>query len=310
MSAVQGSETLGVIVLSYGHDEEFTPLVRDLLDRHGLAPDQITVAHNPFGAEDGWSPTLPEGVRLVRLPDNRGYAGGMNEAILSSGTTRWLLLLTHDARLEEGSLPAMLQAGERDQDVGIVGPRLMLEDGSVWSTGVNVRLGVARHVSALPPGSQPIDRDAVDGTILLVRPELIRRIGGFEERFFMYWEETEFCLRARRAGWRVVVAPDAVAVTRPGSTRRHAVHAYLLTRNGLAFGWADARLLGLAGQLWDAGLRCFNSMPHPIATQWRNRRLWRVAAERTIGTGAGALDFVRRRWGKPPASLRRRSDIA
>jgi GT2 family glycosyltransferase len=301
---------LGVVILSYGHDEEFAPLVDDLLTRHQLRPDQITIVHNPFGRHDDWTPTVPEGVHLLALEDNRGYAGGLNTALRSPGGARWRLLLTHDARLGDGAVAAMLRGAGRDPRIGIVGPRLTLEDGTTWSTGVRVVSGTARHVTAARGDAEVAERDAVYGTIMLVSAEMVRTIGGFDERFFMYWEETDFCLRARRAGWRVVVAEDAVAVTRPGSSRRHAVHAYLLTRNGLAFGWSDARGIGVAGQLIEAGRRCFNSLPHPIRAHWRDRSLWRITADRVIGTAMGLVDFLRRRWGKPPERLRRRSDIA
>jgi N-acetylglucosaminyl-diphospho-decaprenol L-rhamnosyltransferase len=300
---------LGVVILSYGHDEEFAPLVDDLLTRHRLLPDQITIVHNPFGPDDNWTPTVPDGVQLLALGDNRGYAGGLNAALRSPSAARWQLLLTHDARLGDGAVAALVRGAGRDPRIGVVGPRLTLEDGTTWSTGVRVVSGMARHVSAAPGDAEVAERDAIDGTIMLVTSEMVRSIGGFDERFFMYWEETDFCLRARRAGWRVVVAGDAVAVTRPGSSRRHAVHAYLLTRNGLAFGWSDARAMGVAGQLIEAGRRCFNSLPHPIRAHWRDRARWRITADRVIGTGLGLRDFLCRRWGKPPERLRRRSDI-
>lgn len=301
---------LGVIILSYGHEEEFAPLVDDLLAHHELAPDQITIVHNPFGPDDDWRPAVPPGVHLLALDDNRGYAGGLNAALRSPSDTTWRLLLTHDARLGAGAVETMLRAGGQDPRIGIIGPRLTLQDATTWSTGVTVASGVARHVSEQATRSGVVARDAVDGTIMLVRTEMARAIGGFDERFFMYWEETEFCLRARRAGWRVAVAQDAVAVTRPGSSRRHAVHAYLLTRNGLAFGWADARGRGVAGQLAEAARRCFNSLPHPIGAHWRERAMWMITADRVLGTALGLVDFLRRRWGKPPELLRRRSDVA
>jgi GT2 family glycosyltransferase len=310
MTGSEDRASLGVVILSYGHDEEFAPLVDDLLTRDGLRPDQITIVHNPFGPDDDWTPPVPDGVKLLALEDNRGYAGGLNAALRSPSPAVRRLLLTHDARLGDGAVAAMLRAAARDPRIGIVGPRLTLEDGTTWSTGVMVASGTARHITATGGEADVSERDAIDGTIMLVSSEMARSIGGFEERFFMYWEETEFCLRARRAGWRVVVAEDAVAVTRPGSSRRHAVHAYLLTRNGLAFGWADARAIGVAGQLIEAGRRCFNSLPHPIGARWRDRALWRITAERLAGTALGLLDFLRRRWGKPPERLRRRSDIA
>ena len=201
-----------------------------------IDPARVDVVHNPIDAEDAWSPSLPEPVTLVRLSSDRSW-GGMNAgaAELQRRGARWMLLLTHDARLEPGAVGVLQSVGERHASAGVVGPLLYLENGTLWSAGVHSDGGIARHGEEWEEGADAIDRNSVDGTILMVRTSAFRDAEGFDERFFMSWEEADFCLRCTRAGWRVVVAPGARALTAPGRSRRPAVHAYLQTRNGLEY---------------------------------------------------------------------------
>src|ERR1700748_2928220 len=88
---------VGVVILSYGHGQEYAQLLDGLVRDQGIELDRIVVVHNPLDADDEWSPSLPDPVTLVRLSHNRGYAGGMNAgaAELLRRGTRWMLLLTH-----------------------------------------------------------------------------------------------------------------------------------------------------------------------------------------------------------------------
>ena len=81
---------------------------------------------------------------------------------------------------------------------------------------------------------------------MLVRAAALERVGGFDERFWSYFEEAELCLRARRAGFRVGVVLDAVAEQAPGGPGRPGVWSYLMTRNGVAYAWRAAGPGGLA----------------------------------------------------------------
>jgi hypothetical protein len=307
-----GGDSLGVIILSYGHGHEYAELLQGLVHDHGIDPACIVVVHNPLDADDAWSPELPEAVTLVRLSDNRGYAGGMNAgaAELLRRGTRWMLLLTHDARLQPGAIAALAAVGGRHASVGVVGPLLYLENGTLWSAGVRSSGGIVRHCQEWDQDVEAVDRDSIDGTVMLVRGSAFRDARGFDERFFMYWEEADFCLRCTRADWRVVVAPAARALTSPGRSRRPGAHAYLQTRNGLEYARRQGGLRSVLGQGADALKRCVWDLPHPIREKWQDRTAWRFTADRWMGVAIGTVDFLRGRWGVPPAVVRRRSDVS
>ena len=182
------------------------------------------------GSTDG-SPALVRErfphVRLVELDENPGYGGALNDGIaVSSG--EFLLLMNGDAWPRVHALECLVESAEREERAGIVGPRLLNPDGtlqpSVRGFPTLWRLGTEYlFLRWLAPRSRALNafygsrfdhrsrREAefLVGAVLLVRRQLIDEIGGFDERFFMYNEEVDFCYRARAAGWKVVFSPDA-----------------------------------------------------------------------------------------------------
>ena len=308
------SAGLRVVILTYGFDQQHLPLVEALV-ADGCAPERILLVHNPAYPGDAWAPERARSVDLHLMPFNAGYAGGMNEGLrrqLAAGAER-VLLLTHDMRPACGMVAALEDALDRLPDVGVAGPVLVdASDGGVWSAGVERTGGTLKHRTSLtaPDGLPLIPADCIDGTAMLVRGDLARQLEGFDERFFMYFEESEFCLRATRRGWRVGVVPGARATTRPGRSKRHAAHAYFLTRNGLEYARRADGWQGMAGALVEITRRSWWALPKPGWSGSAGRAERRVGTQRLIGTAVGLVHFVGRRWGPPPEFVRRMSDIA
>jgi N-acetylglucosaminyl-diphospho-decaprenol L-rhamnosyltransferase len=166
-------------------------------------------------------------VRLVELDENPGYGGALNKGIaVSSG--EYLLLMNGDAWPRLHALERLVNSVENEPRAGIIGPRLLNPDGTLqpsvrgfptlwrlvteylflrwlapWSRALNAFYG-----SRFDHGSRR-EAEFLVGAVLLVRRQLIDEIGGFDERFFMYNEEVDFCYRARAAGWEVVFLPEA-----------------------------------------------------------------------------------------------------
>ena len=173
-------------------------------------------------------------VQVVSLPRNVGFAAGSN-AGLRSLRGRHALLLNSDARLERGVLARCVHYLDAHPDVGVVGPQLLNPDGSkqnsihnfpmlateVLPKGIFQFLFRRRFPSRRWAGESPIDVEAVAGAALFLRAQLLREVGPLPEEYFFFLEETDWCLRVRGAGWRVVHLPDVfVTHLSGGSSKR------------------------------------------------------------------------------------------
>jgi len=196
---------------------------------------EICVVDN--GSNDGSSEAIRRafpGVRVVSLARNVGFAAGTN-AGLRGLSGRSILLLNSDAKLMRGVLRRCVEHLDANPDVGVVGPQLLNSDGSKQNSihnfpmlatellpkGVFQYLFPRRFPSRRWAGDAPIDVEAVAGAALFLRASLLREVGPLPEDYFFFLEETDWCLRVRAAGWRVVHLPDAyVEHLSGGSSKR------------------------------------------------------------------------------------------
>lgn len=296
------ADSVRAVVLTYGAGAEHEPLLASLLDS-GMPAAQILVVHNPARSGEP-DPAIPPGCELLRASHNLGYAGGMNLGIarqLERGC-ELLILLTHDARLRPGTLAALLDAARRNPAFGVLGPALVLAGAETpFSFGGITRSNGTMAHRRERPGAELAACDWIDGGTMVVRAEVLERIGGFDERFWSYCEEAELCLRVARAGFRVGVLTSAPAEQSPGGTKRPGPWAYLQTRNGTAYAQRAAGVWGAAFlsaraifyflfELTRAAARRLGLRGGPAAEPWA------VA----VGTVRGSIDFYRGRWGPPP----------
>jgi len=171
----------------------------------------------------GWSGW----VRVLRAPVNGGFAYGNNralEAALSDGAPpdmAWLL--NPDTEVRPGSLKHLVDFLQAHPEVGIAGSSTELATGELWPHAFRfpsiasefasaIRLSIVgrllhRHVGLLTMGTVPERVDWIPGASMLVRHEVFEQIGAMDEGFFLYFEETDFCLRAARAGWQCWYVP-------------------------------------------------------------------------------------------------------
>jgi N-acetylglucosaminyl-diphospho-decaprenol L-rhamnosyltransferase len=306
--------SLGAAILAYGSGSTHEPLLASLLEA-GVPGAAVTLVHNPARPGEP-PPAAPPGVEVVQSPRNLGYAGGMNLGLASlrrRGADP-ILILTHDARLRPGALEALLAANEEDDGFGVLGPALLVSgtDRPFSFGGLSRPDGTTAHIRERPAagGSGVAPCDWVDGGTMLVRAAVFERVGDFDERFWSYCEESDLCLRARRAGFGVGVVLGAEADQDPGGAKRLGVWSYLLTRNGTEYarraagGGAAARLVArslgrVAVDLLRVPLRLVRRRPGGP------REPWLLA----VGTLRGAIDFLRGRWGPPPPGLPGMGDV-
>jgi GT2 family glycosyltransferase len=156
---------------------------------------------------------------VLAEPKNGGFAYGVNRG-LERAHGRWVLLLNTDAEASWTEIERFLAAADRHPDAAVFGPRVVDEHGQPQRT--TWRRHLPRHaltealfLDALFPERAPVadtEIDCVSGCVFLIRRSMLERIGGLDERFWMYYEEEDFCERVREAGSHVRWLPEATFV--------------------------------------------------------------------------------------------------
>jgi GT2 family glycosyltransferase len=153
-------------------------------------------------------------VRMIRLDKNHGFAGGNNRGIeMAQG--EYVVLINNDAVASPPWLRSLVETAESDSKIGAVASIVI--DGNrpevLDSCGVGIGLdGMSRQAMRempVPELTQPKEVLLFSGCACLLRMEALKVVGLFDEDFFAYCEDTDLGLRMRRAGWKIVVAPNA-----------------------------------------------------------------------------------------------------
>lgn len=213
---------VAAVVLNWNGGDENLACVESLLAQ-GAAVERLIFVDN--GSCDGsWERVVarfPQ-VELLRNARNLGFGGGNNAGIaaaLAHGVDA-VLVVNNDVVVEPGTVARLAQELEREPEVGVVGPRVLYRENPsrVWAAGG--MLTWRQNLTTLLGFDQPDgsawrvtrDVDYVIGCTMLIRRELLERIGGFDADYFAYTEDVDFCLRAERAGWRSRVVGEVAAL--------------------------------------------------------------------------------------------------
>lgn len=214
---------VSVIVVSWNVRELLLACLEALFRRSdGLELDVIVVDNaSEDGTVEAVATRFPE-VRVVASPVNLGFPRGNNVG-LEHARGRHVLFLNPDTEVGEGTLRRCVRELDASPDVGLVGCRLVEPDGTIQREGgrrhyrLRHLLWEAFYLHVLFP-RHPVfahqlmgewdhrdvrDVEAVMGAFMMVRAEVARAVGGLPDEVFMYHEDLAFCLRVRRAGWRI-----------------------------------------------------------------------------------------------------------
>lgn len=251
-------ERLAVLVVTHNSARTIDALLHGLPDALAGVPATTVVVDNGSTDETLKRLRAHTGIRVVPHT-NVGYAGGINVGMAQVPDASAYLILNPDLTLGRGSVPPLLEALRADA-VGIAAPRVEDEAGGlVLSLRRTPSLGRAAGLNwtGLPalseyvtdPAAYTISRD-VDwalGAALVVSRACADAVGPWDESFFLYSEETDYCLRAAAAGYRTRFVPSAVVVhTEGGSGRSDATHTMLIVNRVRLYARAHGALAGYA----------------------------------------------------------------
>jgi GT2 family glycosyltransferase len=170
------------------------------------------------GSPEDVAASYPQ-VELIRLSENIFYAGGNNVGLdraLEAGAEA-VLLVNNDTVADKGLLKQLVRGLQHNPRAAVVGPKIFYFDApeTIWSAGgkVIVPLGFVHHIGIRKPDSgrysSEREVDYLTGCCLLMRSEAIRAVGSLDTSYVIYSEDVDWCLRARRAGWKSVFVPGA-----------------------------------------------------------------------------------------------------
>jgi GT2 family glycosyltransferase len=227
-ASASAAPRLTTLLVSYNTESLLAPCLGALAKAlEAVRPSRVVAVDN--ASRDGSVARLeaehPD-VHLIRSPQNVGF-GRANNLALPLLDTPYVLLLNTDAFVPPDGIRAPLDYMERHPECGILGVRLVGRDGVLqpscryFPTPLNLfagRTGLLRRAAAPLVDDMDWDHaavrecDWVPGCYYLIRREVIEQVGLFDPRYFLYFEEVDHCLAAKRAGWKVVYFPDVSVV--------------------------------------------------------------------------------------------------
>ena len=215
----------GVVVVQYGDTPvhpETTSQLRTEQERGQVGA--VVVVRSPRQLADLAVPSPIDGAELVVMERNRGYGAAANKGLCHPelAGAPFAIVLTGDVRLAPNCLEPLVRALRSEPRLGIVGPLLHSDDGRVtaggtWTAGRGARhrsavVGCPLALSSTPMATESVTEvDWVDGAVIGIRREFIDELGvegPFDAETFLYGEDVQLAVRARRQGWRIGIVAD------------------------------------------------------------------------------------------------------
>ncbi|MCA8976917.1 MAG: glycosyltransferase family 2 protein [Planctomycetes bacterium] len=261
--------TVAVLLLNFRRPELTLQCLEDLRRVTGVALSVLVIDN---GSGDGSAAAFTarlgdwqggewgHRLELLLLEQNLGFAGGMNRGLAWADSRRlpFVLVLNNDVRLEPDAIEPLLRVLENDARVAAVGPTVLHPDGTVWAEGGRIAfapnaLRLCGHGGAPRPREHgPEEVGFLPCAIVLFRTAELAAIGGFDDSYFMYWEDVELCKRLRDRGGRIVWLPWVRVEHAAGSSSggaRSPLRKYLMARNAVRYLATNGSVTGWLGWL-------------------------------------------------------------
>lgn len=239
---------IDVIIVNYNSSDYLLHCLRSIFDvAHGLDIAVYVQDNHSSDDVDRVSSAFPQ-VRLTKNDGNLGFARAVNQALKAS-VSPYVLILNPDTRVNEGFFEKALAYMDAHGETGVMGPRVFDADGSVQGSArlfpnlMTALFGRKSLLTKIFPenpitreniltgrsdGITPMAVDWVSGACMLVRRKAIEDVGLMDARFFMYWEDADWCRRMWLGGWRVVYFPRPSVVHYVGvSSGKNAVRSVI-----------------------------------------------------------------------------------
>lgn len=220
---------LSICIVTLNSAQRLEACLRSLPQAAGEFSWETTVVdnHSTDQTVEMMEENFPE-VNLIRNENNVGFAAGMNQAITES-LGRYIVILNPDTEAANGSLSALEEFMNTHPKSGVCGPKVLNEDGTFQKS---CRRGISRPWAVISyffgltrifpknPGineyqlghldeNEQMEVGAVSGSCMMIRRKTLDSVGNFDERYFLYQEDSDYCLRAAGQGWEIHYVPQS-----------------------------------------------------------------------------------------------------
>lgn len=220
---------IAVVMLHYGLLATTTQCLYDLKDKIG---DNTLILVNNTQDDIASLNQIIFGTKIINNSKNLGFARGVNQGIslaFKDKSITQFFLMNNDLSISTGSFSQLLLTFNKFPSAGIVSPILHHKKGYDWGGKYNKWTGMVRHKNWGNKPKTSLSVTHVAGAAMLIKREVLEKIGMLDERFFLYFEDLDFCLRATSAGFTIHINLDVVA--------EHAVSAGSNAYNRTKYQW-------------------------------------------------------------------------
>lgn len=211
---------LFIILLNYNSAEDTIECINSIKEKEQKVKYTIVVVDN-FSTDDSLSKLRKiENIVLIESDKNEGFAAGNNLGIkyaINNGA-KYILLLNNDTIIEENAISNQLEAFKHNEKIGIMGSRIMYyynRDLINYCGGnINWFRGNTKHCRLKKKFDESIPKveytDFITGCSMLIKKEVIEKVGYLPEEYFMYYEDLDYCIQTKDKGYKLAVATDSV----------------------------------------------------------------------------------------------------
>ena len=216
---------LSVIIISFNTKEVTLKCLDSLFKERSVPKKEIIVVDN--ASNDSSLTKLRTlykrtKIKLIESPQNYGFARAVNQGIKRS-RGKYILLLNSDTVVKKGALDLLVEFAESDPAIGVIGAKLLNPDSTVQPSVFRFPtiMGAMRHYwlgekglldKYYPKGDRQVEVDAVVGAAFLITPSAKKNVGLLDDRYFMYYEDIDYCRKVKKAGLKVYYLPQAEVI--------------------------------------------------------------------------------------------------
>lgn len=228
-----------VVVLNYNGKDTIIDCLKSIYQADYNNYELIVIDNNSNDGSFELAKNYFASAHFIKNEKNIGFAAGNNIGIRFALEKMgdYVFLLNNDATIEKNTLSRLVEIAENNQKTGIVSPVIFKENGQdIWFAGGKIKWLTMKAVHLFKPISQtPYETQYISGCAMLIRKDVFREIGLFDERFFLYYEDADFCVRAGRKGFKVFIAPNVRVQHCEKSEQNIGNKIYWLVISGIIF---------------------------------------------------------------------------